>query len=114
MLDFILFMLFIALLVFFPYKKAYVWLVKYLDVRLLLGAIVLMFMGSIHALFSTEDVDTPAVPPAGRVDFPTRINFTMSSFADALGWMCLIVGIILLLTVIWQALQKKKESAAKK
>ncbi|MEN4600743.1 hypothetical protein ABEG75_22595 [Pantoea agglomerans] len=114
MLNFIVFMVFIALLVCFPYKKVYIWLSDHVDVRLLLGAIILISMGAVYSLFSSEAGDTPPVPPAGHTDFQTRMNFSLGSVVDAFGWISLIVGVILLLVVLWQAIEHSKEKEKEK
>lgn len=113
MLDIIVFIIFIALLVCFPYKKLYVWLDNHVEVWRLLGGIFLIFIGSIPALFISEDAEALS---AGSDDITARMNLITGSFADLLGWVGMIVGFIMLLIEVWQALEKKKEneSAPKK
>ncbi|WP_210461789.1 hypothetical protein [Pantoea ananatis] len=109
MLDFILSMCFIAFFVFFPYKKVYLWLSYYVDVKLLLGAVLLISIRFIYGVFRPESGEAPPAALADSKNPFDRMNVTLSSFADAFGWICLFTGIVILLFLIWQAVESGKE-----
>ena len=108
MLNFILFMCFIAFFVFFPYKKAYLWLSNYVDVKLVLSAVLLISIRFIYGMFKDSDEAQPVALADSKNPFD-RLNYTLSNFADVIGWVCLFTGVVILLYLIWQAVESSKE-----
>lgn len=105
MLNFILFMCFIAFLVFFPYKKVYLWLRYYVDVKLLLGAVLLIHIRFICG-WVRHNFDELGITPAGYTK-------ALYSFTDVLGWIFMVAGVILLFVVIREAIKTKKDKERK-
>ncbi|MGX9280573.1 hypothetical protein ACWXWE_21950 [Pantoea ananatis] len=110
MFSFIICIFFIVLIVSFPYEKAYIFLSKFVDLRLLSTAILLISIPIIRFLLFSGNADVHNVTSADNDELKTRMILTLNACADVFGWLCLFIGVIILLIVATQAVAAIREN----
>lgn len=103
MADIIGFFLVLAALILFPYRKMYHRLNRILDAKTLLGGIAFISLRFIWGALIPEEATTSSVTPADDLDFVGRLNVQISSLAEVIGWIFVMVGIGMVCITIWKA-----------
>lgn len=109
MFSFIICICIIFLFVSFPYKKTYLFLSKFVYLELLFTAILLISIPVIRFLLFPGNADVNNVTSADNDELKTRMILTLNACADVFGWLCLFIGVIILLIVATQAVAAFKE-----
>lgn len=113
MFSFIICICIIFIFVSFPYKKTYLFLSRFVDLKLLLTAILLISIPVIRFLLFPGNADVHHVTSADNDDLKTRMILTLNACADVFGWLCLFTGAIILLIVATQAVAAIRENKNK-
>lgn len=103
MANIIGFFLVIAAFVLFPYRKIYHGLNRILDTRMLLGGIAFIAFRFIWHALVPEAVEASSQTPVGDLDFQGRFDVQLASFAEVLGWLFVVVGVVMVCFAIWTA-----------
>ena len=109
MADFIGFILMIAVLLFFPYRRVYNRLNLYVEAKLLLTGIALIVLRIIWAVMLPDSGETLVTSTVDKFSFTDSFSFMTGAFADALGWMLTIAGVIIILFTLWDAENHQRE-----